>query len=124
MANEVQPKEKQLIDRIFKPVLIVCLVIIVVTYSALFFIRQKEKKEEAWDRKAVATAMVALDQFVPEADYGPASVTGWTVIHNPDGTTTVWAPKSYGRISVMFTDDGEDYTPYHISVDGIVMLGG
>ena len=84
---------------------------------------QREKDgEEDWDRLAVATATVALDQYAPGTDYGPLEATGWTVIHNNDGTTTVWAPQTYGRIAVMLTDDGEDYTPYYISVDGVVVL--
>lgn len=86
-------------------------------------LRRAEQQAEAWDQLAVATATVALDQFAPETDYGPVSLTGWMVIHNNDGTTTVWAPREYGRIAVMLTDDGEAYTPYYISVDGEIKLG-
>lgn len=104
------------------------LTVIVLIAGSFFFVRRQiEEKllaEEAaaWDRHAIATATVALDQYAPGVDYGPITTEGWTVIHNNDGTTTVWAPLAYGRISVMFTDDGENYTPYYIAVDGVVKL--
>lgn len=105
------------------------LVVIILIAGSFFFVQRKMEEKlaaeeaAAWDRHAIATATVALDQYAPEVNYGPISTEGWTVIHNNDGTTTVWAPQAYGRISVMFTDDGENYTPYYIAVDGKVKLG-
>lgn len=117
-----QPAQKPLAQRIFKPVLITCLIVIVISWGAVFAITRHREKERNWDRLAISTAMVALDQFAPGVEYGPAKSTGWLVTHNPDGTTTVWAPRDYGRISLMMTDDGEAYTPYWISVNGTVVL--
>ena len=119
---EPQPAQKPLVQRIFKPVLITCLIVIVISWGAVFAITRHREKERNWDRLAISTAMVALDQFAPGVEYGPAKSTGWLVTHNPDGTTTVWAPRDYGRISLMMTDDGEAYTPYWISVNGTVVL--
>lgn len=113
-------------QRIFKPLVIACLIIIVLSWGVVFVItsqREKAAKSAAeWDRRAISTATVALDQYAPDVDYGPLSTEGWTVIHNQDGTTTVWAPRIYGRIALMMTDDGESYTPYWISVNDTVVL--
>lgn len=90
--------------------------------SAQIDAANEAQKAEAWDRMAISTATVALDQYAPDVDYGPLSTDGWTVIHNQDGTTTVWVPRIYGRIAIMMTDDGESYTPYWISVNDTVVL--
>lgn len=108
----------------FTPIIRLCLLLIflfVVGSNAKEKAAQREA--EAWDRKAVATATVALDIYAPDTDYGPITTTGWTVIHRPDGATVIWAPRVYGSICVVMTDDGEDYTPYYIEVDGTVKLG-
>ena len=118
--------KKPLINRIFKPVVITCLIIIVLCWGAVFAITsQREKAAKAaaeWDRLAISTATVALDQYAPGVNYGPLQTTGWLVLHNSDGTTTVWAPREYGNIYLMMTDDGESYTPYCISVNNTKVL--
>lgn len=118
--------KKPLMQRIFKPLVITCLIIIVLSWGAVFVITsQREKAAKAaadWDRRAISTATVALDQYAPDVDYGPLSTDGWTVLHNSDGTTTVWAPRAYGNIYLMMTDDGESYTPYCISVNNTKVL--
>ncbi len=118
------PTPKKAAKHSFKPIVSICLILIF-----LFAVGSKSKEKaaqreaEAWDRKALATATVALDTYAPDTDYGPITTTGWTVIHRQDGVTVVWAPRVYGLICVLMTDDGEDYTPYYISVDGTVKLG-
>ncbi len=118
--------QKPLGQRIFKPLVIICLIVIVLSWGAVFVITsQREKAAKAaadWDRRAISAATVALDLYAPDVDYGPLSTDGWTVIHNQDGTTTVWAPRIYGRIALMMTDDGESYTPYWISVNDTMVL--
>lgn len=118
--------QKPLGQRIFKPLVITCLIVIVLSWGAVFLITsQREKAAKAaadWDRLAISTATVALDQYAPGVNYGPLQTTGWIVLHNSDGTTTVWAPREYGNIYLMMTDDGEAYTPYCISVNNTKVL--
>ncbi|MCI9402228.1 MAG: hypothetical protein HFF04_00955 [Oscillospiraceae bacterium] len=102
---------------------ILAVVLIIVGAYIYFYSRMEASREsEKWDKLAIVTSMEALEQFAPGTDYGPRSADGWLVIHNNDGTTTVWAPRVYGRIALMLTDDGESYTPYWISVNDTVVL--
>ena len=59
-------EQKPLVDRLMKPVLIVCVCIIVVCVSVITIVSKKDaaQKEavENEERRAIATAMVALDQ--------------------------------------------------------------
>ena len=121
-------EQKPLVDRLLKPVLIGCLCVIVVCGGVITFVSQKEgaEKEAAEDqeRRAIATAMVALDQYAPGVDYDSNSTTAsdWLVIFNPDGTVAVWAPQVYGKIVVMLTGSDGEYAPYFVSVDGEELL--
>lgn len=110
-----------------KGVMVILILAVVLVGAGLYLSAQidasrEAQKAEAWDRLAISTATVALDQYAPDVDYGPLRTDGWTVIHNNDGTTTVWAPQTYGRIAIMMTNDGEYYTPYWISVNNTVVL--
>lgn len=121
-------EQKPLVDRLMKPVLIVCVCIIVVCVSVITIVSKKDaaQKEavENEERRAIATAMVALDQYAPGVDYDSDFTTAddWFVSFNADGTVTVWAPEVYGKISVMLTGSDGEYAPYWISVNGEELL--
>lgn len=120
--------QKPLVDRLLKPVLIVCVCIIVVCVSVITIASKKDaeqqKSAEDEERRAIATAMVALDQYAPDVDYESdiTAADDWIVTFNADGTVTVWAPEVYGKITVMLTGSDGTYTPYWISVDGEELL--
>lgn len=120
--------QKPLVDRLLKPVLIVCVCIIVVCVGVLTVVSKKdaerEKEIEDQQRRAIATAMVALDQYAPDVDYDsdPTTANDWLVSFNQDDTVTVWAPQTYGEIAVMLTTTQDGYAPYFISVDGVEFL--
>lgn len=120
--------QKPLVDRLLKPVLIVCICIIVVCVSVITIASKKDaaqqKAAEDEERRAIATAMVALDQYAPGVDYDSDFTTSddWIVYFNSDGTVTVWAPAVYGKIAVMLTGSNGEYAPYFVSVDGEELL--
>ena len=125
MANSGQ---KPFVDRLLKPVLIACFCIIVICVGVITVIskRDAEREKEAEDqqRRAIATAMVALDQYAPDVDYDsdPMTANDWFVSFNQDDTVTVRAPQTYGEIAVMLTVTQDGYAPYFISVDGVELL--
>lgn len=120
--------QKPLVDRLLKPVLIVCVCIIVVCVSVITIVSKKDaaqqKAAEDEERRAIATAMVALDQYAPDVDYESdlTAADDWIVTFNADGTVTVWAPAVYGKIAVMLTGSNGEYAPYFVSVDGKELL--
>ena len=85
---------------------------------------EQQKAAEDEERRAIATAMVALDQYAPGVDYDSDFTTSddWLVYFNSDGTVTVWAPAVYGKIAVMLTGSNGEYAPYFVSVDGEELL--
>lgn len=123
-----EKEQKHLVDRLLKPVLIGCLCVIVVCVGVIAFVSKKEaaEKEAAEDqeRRAIATAMVALDQYAPDVDYDSdlTAANDWIATFNADGTVTVWAPAVYGKITVMLTGSDGEYAPYFVSVDGEELL--
>lgn len=120
--------QKPLVDRLLKPVLIACVCVIVVCVSVITIISKKDanqqKSAEDEERRAIATAMVALDQYAPDVDYDSdlTAADDWIVTFNTDGTVTVWAPAVYGKITVMLTGSNGEYSPYFVSVDGEELL--
>ncbi len=117
-------KKPKLVDKIFKPTITVCAIIIVFCSVALYFLGDDndDNKDEHWDSLAIATSMAALDQFAPEVDYDDSDPRGWFVIHREDDTTVVWAPQDCGRVAILLVDDEDGYAPYYISVNGDVKL--
>lgn len=117
-----------LVDRLLKPVLIVCVCIIVICVSVITIVSKKEAAQkqtvEDAERRAIATAMVALDQYAPSVDYDSdlTSADNWLVSFNADGTVTVRAPEVYGEIAVMLTGSDGEYAPYFVSVNGEELL--
>ena len=116
------------IKRLFKPILIVCVCVVVVCVSVISIVSKKDaaqqKAAEDEERRAIATAMVALDQYAPDVDYDSDLTTAndWIATFNADGTVTVWAPAVYGKITVMLTGSDGEYAPYFVSVDGEELL--